>query len=172
MKTHLFSRRSFLKTSFMTAAACSLSPRSWARVPGANDDIRIALIGLHGRGEAHLEEYQKIKGVRIVAMCDVDRDVLDKHAALIEGTQKFKDLRKLLESKEIDAISIATPNHWHSLQTIWACQAGKDVYVEKPCSHNVFEGRKCVEAARKYNRIVQHGTQSRSNELAASAEPI
>src|SRR5437016_3926410 len=79
MKPHLFNRRSFLKTSFMTAAACSLSPRSWARVRGANNDIRIAVIGLHGRGEAHLEGYPKIKGVRIVALCDVDQDVLEKH---------------------------------------------------------------------------------------------
>jgi predicted dehydrogenase len=137
-------------------------------VAGANDDIRVAVIGVHDRGEAHLNEYKNIKGVRIAALCDVDGDVLDKRAAVVEGAQKFKDLRKLLESKEIDAISIATPNHWHSLATILACQAGKDVYVEKPCSHNVFEGRKCVEAARKYNRIVQHGTQSRSNTLAAS----
>src|SRR5437879_11545645 len=136
MKTSPFTRRSFLKTSFMTAAACSLWPRSWAQVPGANDEIRIAVIGLNGRGEAHLKEgYNTIKGVRIVALCDVDQDVLDKHAVSIEGAQKFRDFRKLLESKEIDAISIATPNHWHSLQTIWACQAGKDVYVEKPCSH-------------------------------------
>ncbi len=75
----------------------------------------------------------------------------------------MQDIRKALDDKNLDAVSIATPNHWHSLMTIWACQAGKDVYVEKPISHNVFEGRKCVEAARKYNRIVQHGTQSRSS---------
>src|SRR6266513_1470085 len=100
---------------------------------------------------------------QVVALCDVDRDVLHRRAEKLEGVEKYQDVRKLLESKEIDAISIATPNHWHSLATIWACQAGKDVYVEKPCSHNVFEGRKCVEAARKYDRLVQHGTQSRSN---------
>jgi predicted dehydrogenase len=173
MQCQMFTRRSFLKTSFVAAAACSLSPRSWASVPGANEDVRIAIVGLNGRGQAHLEEgYNKIKGVRIVALCDVDTEVLAKRAGSAEGAQKYADFRKLLESKEIDAVSIATPNHWHSLQTIWACQAGKDVYVEKPCSHNVFEGRKCVEAARKYNRIVQHGSQSRSNALAASAEAI
>src|SRR5204863_3883231 len=99
MKTRLFTRRSFLKASFMTAAACSLSPRSWARVAGANDDIRIAVIGLHGRGEAHLDGYKDMKGVRIIALCDVDTDVLDKHAELVQGAQKFQDLRKLLESK-------------------------------------------------------------------------
>ena len=173
MKSHLFTRRSFLKTSCLTAAAYSLSPRSWASVRGANEDVRIAVVGLNGRGGTHLEEgYNLIKGVRIVGLCDVDSDVLNQRGSKLEGAQKFQDFRKLLESKEIDAVSIATPNHWHSLQTIWACQAGKDVYVEKPCSHNVFEGRKCVEAARKYNRIVQHGTQSRSNDLAASAEAI
>src|SRR5689334_17042552 len=105
MKKHSLTRRSFLKTSFMSAAACSLSPRSWARVPGANDDVRIAIIGLNGRGVAHLEEgYNLIKGVRIVALCDVDKDVLDKRASKLEGAQKFEDFRKLLESKEIDAV--------------------------------------------------------------------
>jgi predicted dehydrogenase len=163
MKTTSITRRSFLKTSLMSAAACSLSPRSWSQVPGANSDIRIAVIGVNGRGQSHISEFKKMDGVRIAALCDVDLDVLDKRAKNLEGVQKFQDIRKLLESKEIDAISIATPNHWHSLATIWGCQAGKDVYVEKPCSYNVFEGRKCVEAARKYNRIVQHGTQSRSN---------
>jgi predicted dehydrogenase len=102
-----------------------------------------------------------------VALCDVDRKVLGQNAEAFEKKYGRKvdtcvDIRKLLEDKNIDAVSIATPNHWHSLATIWACQAGKDVYVEKPCSHNVFEGRQCVEAARKYKRIVQHGTQSRS----------
>jgi len=110
--------------------------------------------------------------VRIVALCDVDMDVLDKRARGIEGAQKIQDIRRLLENKDIDAISIATPNHWHALATIWACQAGKDVYVEKPCCHNVFEGRQAVEAARKYNRIVQHGTQSRSNGSKAKLAAI
>ena len=163
MKVISLNRRSFLKTSLMSAAACTLSPRSWSQVPGANDDIRIGVIGVNGRGQSHINEFRKIKGVRIAALCDVDLNVLDKRAQNLEGVQKFQDIRKLLESKEIDAISIATPNHWHALATIWGCRAGKDVYVEKPCSYNVFEGRKCVEAARKYNRIVQHGTQGRSN---------
>jgi predicted dehydrogenase len=104
----------------------------------------------------------------VAALCDVDRKVLDSKAAAFEKkygkkVQTYVDIRTLLESTEIDAISIATPNHWHSLATIWACQAGKDVYVEKPCSHNLFEGHKCLDAARKYKRIVQHGTQSRSS---------
>ena len=115
-----------------------------------------------------------MEGVRLVALCDVDKRVLDGMAENLAKknikVEKYTDVRKMLENDEIDAISIATPNHWHSLMTVWACQAGKDVYVEKPCSHNVFEGRKCVEAARKYDRIVQHGTQNRSN--AAWAKQI
>ena len=163
------SRRSFLKTSVASAAACSLSPRSWSQVVGANDNIRVAVVGINGRGGSHIDEFSKIKGVRVTALCDVDRDVLDRRAQNLEGVRKYQDVRKLLESQDVDAISIATTNHWHSLITIWACQAGKDVYVEKPCSHNVFEGRKCVEAARNYKRMVQHGTQSRADGSAALA---
>jgi predicted dehydrogenase len=105
--------------------------------------------------------------VEIAALCDVDENVLNKRLGEVESSGKkrpaaFTDVRKLLEDKSIDAISIATPNHWHSLIGIWACQAGKDVYCEKPCSHNIFEGRQLVAAAQKYNRIVQHGTNSRS----------
>lgn len=157
------SRRSFLKTSAVGAAMCGLSPFAWSQVAGANDDIRVAVVGINGRGGGHIEELGKVKGARIVALCDVDQNVLEKRSKGLQGVEKYQDIRKLLENKDIDAISIATTNHWHSLATIWACQAGKDVYVEKPCSHNVFEGRKCVEAARKYNRIVQHGTQKRAS---------
>src|SRR5881409_2840160 len=164
-----FSRRSFLKSSLAGAAACALSPRSWSQVVGANDLIRVAVVGINGRGGSHISELGKIQGARVVALCDVDFNVLERRAQNLEGVQKYRDVRKLLENKEVDAISIATCNHWHSLITIWGCQAGKDVYVEKPISHNVFEGRKCVEAARKYNRIVQHGTQSRSSGKAALA---
>ena len=163
------SRRSFLKTSVAGAAACSLSPRSWSQVVGANDNIRVAVVGINGRGGSHIDEFSKIKGVRVTALCDVDCDVLDRRAQNLEGVRKYQDVRKLLESQDVDAISIATTNHWHSLITIWACQAGKDVYVEKPCSDNVFEGRKCVEAARNYKRMVQHGTQSRAGGSAALA---
>ena len=162
-------RRNFLKTSLAGAAACSLSPRSWSQVVGANEAIRVAVVGINGRGGSHLSEFGKIDGVRIAALCDVDRNVLDRRAQNLEGAEKYQDVRKLLENKDIDAISVATTNHWHSLITIWACQAGKDVYVEKPCSHNVFEGRKCVEAAAKYKRIVQHGTQSRASGKAGLA---
>jgi predicted dehydrogenase len=105
--------------------------------------------------------------VEIAALCDVDQFVLNQRLQDLDKLGKkrpavFTEYRKLLEDKSIDAVSIATPNHWHTLQTIWACQAGKDVYCEKPCSHNMFESRQIVEAAHKYNRIVQHGTNSRS----------
>ncbi|MBI4660457.1 MAG: Gfo/Idh/MocA family oxidoreductase [Verrucomicrobia bacterium] len=155
-------RRSFLKGAALSATALHLSPRSWSQVIGANDDVRVAVVGINGRGGSHISEFGRMKGVRVAALCDVDLNVLERRGKSSESVQKYQDVRKLLENKEIDVVSVATTNHWHSLITIWACQAGKDVYVEKPCSHNVFEGRKCVEAARKYNRIVQHGTQSRS----------
>jgi len=157
-------RRDFLKTAALGAAAFSIDARSWSRAAGANDDIRVAQIGFHGQGGSHIDSLTHLKGVRLVALCDVDRHVLDRKAqALGGGIATYTDIRKLLESKEVDAVSIAVPNHWHALATVWACQAGKDVYVEKPACHNLFEGRKMVEAARKYNRIVQTGTQCRSS---------
>ena len=164
MKT---TRRSFLKSTAIAAGALSIPASSWARVDGANGDLRVAVIGFNGRGKDHIEGFRRQKGVRLVALCDVDKKVLEKEAARLadadNAVEKFVDVRRLLESKDIDAVSIATPNHWHSLMAIWACQHGKDVYVEKPVSHNVWEGRQIVNAARKYRRIVQTGTQSRSN---------
>jgi predicted dehydrogenase len=170
-------RRNFLKSSLLATAALSLPARSWAQIAGANEDIRIAIIGFGGRGGDHINGYRKLRQsgekVRIAALCDVDIDILSKavkgfhdQGASVAG---FTDIRSLLESKEIDAVSIATPNHWHSLATIWACQAGKDVYVEKPISHNVWEGRQAVNAARKHQRIVQAGTQCRSSTGIAEA---
>ncbi len=160
-------RRSFLKNSLLTGAALSLPVRSWAQVRGANDDIRVAIVGFHGQGHGDLGEFRKVPGVRVVALCDVDSNVLDHVAKEFtdrnEKVETYKDIRKLLENKDIDAISTATPNHWHALISIWAIQAGKDVYVQKPVSHNVSEGRRIVEAARKYGKIVQTGTQSRSS---------
>ncbi len=163
--THI-TRREFVGSVAAGLGMTLVTPMS--RVLGANDDVRVAVVGVHGRGSDHIKSFGDLKGVRIVALCDVDQKVLGDKAQAVEKkygrkVETYVDIRKLLESKEIDAISIATPNHWHSLATIWACQAGKDVYVEKPCSHNLFEGHRCLDAARKYNRIVQHGTQSRSN---------
>ena len=161
-----FTRREFMKGSIVAGAGLTLAG-PFSRVRGANDEIRVAVVGIKGRGGSHIKEFHEMSGVRVVALCDVDRNVLGSRAKPFkdrnEKVDTYVDIRKLLEDKNIDAISIATTNHWHSLATIWSCQAGKDVYVEKPCSHNVYEGRKCVEAARKYKRIVQHGTQSRSS---------
>ena len=161
-------RRDFLKSAAKTTAGLSAlggiaSLTRPERVLGANDRVRVAVCGLHGRGKDHLASYSRLSNVEIAALCDVDEDVLRKRLSEVRGKpQSYVDVRKLLEDKSIDAISIATPNHWHSLMAIWACQAGKDVYVEKPCSHNLWEGRQLVRAAEKYNRIVQHGTQIRS----------
>jgi len=133
-------RRSFLKAT--TAAAATLTTAASAkRVLGANDRIRIAVIGLRGRGWDHVKGYQSIPGVEIAYFCDADENVISKRLADAEQMglakpQTFVDVRKLLEEKNLDAVSIATPNHWHSLMGIWAAQAGKDIYVEKPCSHN------------------------------------
>ena len=140
-----FTRRDFLKTAALGAAAFSIDARSWGRAAGANGDIRVGQIGFHGQGSSHIGSLTQLKGVRLVALCDVDRHVLDRKAqALGGGIASYTDIRKLLESKEVDAVSIAVPNHWHALATVWACQAGKDVYVEKPACHNLFEGRKMV----------------------------
>ena len=166
MRPH--SRRAFLKTSALAAGALAFPARSWGQVTGANGDIRVAVIGLNGRGQNHVGSLAAIKGVRIVALCDPDTAVLAR-AKNLEGidassVRTYTDVRELFGSAEIDAVTIATPNHWHSLAGIWACQAGKDVYVEKPVSHNVWEGRQLATAAKKYGRIVQAGTQIRSGE--------
>jgi predicted dehydrogenase len=176
-----FNRRRFLKSSLLAGAALQLScapergrhsaspaPGSAQLNPrGANEDIRYAVVGFHGRGQDHLKGMRKVKGARLVALCDVDRDVLDKQVKIARGlnerVEAYTDIRKLLENKDLDAVTFATPNHWHCLGAIWAVQAGKDVYVEKPVSHNVWEGRQLVNAARQYNRAVQVGTQIRSN---------
>jgi len=160
-------RRSFLKSTALTAAAFSLPARSWAQVDGSNSDVRVAVVGFGGRGQSHISSCSKMSGVRITALCDADENVLNKEVAKFKNQGKdveaFTDVRKLLESKNVDVVTMATPNHWHSLGGIWAIQAGKDVYSEKPVSHNVWEGRQFVEAARKYKKIVQTGTQSRSS---------
>jgi predicted dehydrogenase len=160
-------RRDFIKSSLAAGVTMTLlSP--YSRVRGANDDIRLAIVGVGGQGSGHIDYFRKLAGVRVVALCDADKDHLDKRVEDFkkrnETVEGYIDVRKLLEDKNIDAITTATPNFWHSLVVVWACQAGKDVYVEKPVSHNIWEGRKAVEAARKYNRIVQTGTQKRSDE--------
>ncbi|MHC4618114.1 MAG: Gfo/Idh/MocA family oxidoreductase [Planctomycetota bacterium] len=157
-------RRDFMKGS-MAAGAVLAVP--FSRVLGANNDIRVAIAGFRGKGAQHIQVFRNLPGVRVVALCDVDTQILDRETKKFtdanEKVDACSDIRKVLDNKNIDAVITAAPNHWHALITIWACQAGKDVYVEKPASHNIWEGRKMVEAARKYKRIVQTGTQNRSD---------
>lgn len=158
-------RRKFIYGAAVSTAA-AFSAKSWSQVAGSNSDIRVATVGFNGRGKDHIDGFRKVKGVRLAGLCDADSAVIARELnRLTEASSiaSYTDIRKLLENKEIDVVSIATPNHWHSLAAIWAIQAGKDVYVEKPVSHNVWEGRQVVKAARKYGKIVQTGTQCRSN---------
>ena len=163
-------RRDFLKTTGKAVTVGAATLALGGRVLGANDRVRVAVVGTRGRGHDHIRGFHNLANdnVEIAALCDVDENVLNQRLADVEklGAPKPKgywDVRKLLEDKDIDAISIATPNHWHSLIAIWACQHGKDVYVEKPASHNWWEGRQLVQAVEKYKRICQHGSQARSN---------
>lgn len=164
-----FNRRDLLKGAAGWAGAAILP--SWPahlRAEGANDDVRVGIIGLGGKGAEHTKHAAKLPGVRVIAVCDPDTAQTDKVIAALQKAEyphkveAYQDLRKLLERKDVDAVIVATPNHWHALAGIWACQAGKDAYVEKPVSYNIFEGRKLVEAARKYGRVVYHGIQRRS----------
>lgn len=160
-------RRSFFFAAGAAAAA------SQNRVL-ANSKIRVAVLGVNGRGKDHIQGFMSQPNAEVAVLCDPDLRVAGKTAEMFENRYGKKpeivqDLRKVFERKDIDAVSIATPNHWHSLAAIWACQAGKDVYVEKPGSHNIWEGRKMVEAAYKYKRIVQHGVQLRSSEALQEA---
>ena len=163
------SRRKFIKNTVSASTATFLAPSIVsASVFGANDRINAVVLGVNGRGKNHISSLMKQKNVHVTKLCDPDRNLLLKRQR--EFKNKYnkdvsleQDLRKVMDDKDIDVVSIASPNHWHALSVIWACQAGKDVYVEKPGSHNIFEGRKMVEAAQKYDRIVQHGVQLRSS---------
>lgn len=155
-------RRTFLGA----AGALALSGRIMAA--SANDRVRIAVIGVRGRGADLAGEFARNKGAEVVAVCDIDDASFSKPIQAVEkadakAPRTEKDFRRLLDDKSIDAIAVAAPDHWHALMTVMGCQAGKDVYVEKPASHNIVEGRRMVEAARKYNRVVQLGTQRRSS---------
>lgn len=164
-----FTRRDMLKATVPSSLAMMAVPTIIPSTAfGANDRLRVAVIGINGRGKDHIKGFMAQDNVEVATLCDVDSVVLSAGAKAFEEKYSKKvnteaDLRKVYEDKSIDAVSIATPNHWHALAAIWACQAGKDVYVEKPACHNLFEGRKLVEAATKYNRIVQHGVQLRSS---------
>jgi predicted dehydrogenase len=166
-------RRSFLKTAAVAAGA-AFSARSWSQVPGANNDIRLAIAGLNGRGKEFIRALREVRGVRIVALCDADTAVLDRELAGIRDRgesvpDRVIDYRELLPRPDIDAIAIATPNHQHVMQSIWAMQAGKDVLHEKPVTHNIWEGAQILAAAKKYQRIVQVFTQNRSSTAIAES---
>ena len=163
-------RRRFVRDA--ATAAAVLGAPAILRGRAANERIRAAIVGLRGRGRSHIRAVHDLsqrENVEIAAFCDIDENVLGQRTAEYrklsgkESPETFVDMRHVLDLPDIDVVFFATPNFWHSLGSIWACQAGKDVYVEKPLSHNAYEGRQAVAAARKYNRIVQHGTQCRSS---------
>src|SRR5262245_428528 len=169
------SRRRFLQA----AAASTAFPlftiagtKASGKVLGANDRIRVGVAGINGRGTAHIDEFAALDKVEIAYLIDPDTNLYNSRKKQVKeraGNEPtcVQDIRQALDDKNLDAVSVATCNHWHSLITILACQAEKDVYVEKPISHNVFEGRQCVKAADRYKRIIQHGTQQRSSESRA-----
>jgi predicted dehydrogenase len=173
------SRRDFLHDSAALAAAVAgagllpnlafAAPAKKGKKGDANDTLHVAVIGVRGRGREHVHGFAGAHNCVVTTICDVDEAVIGhaiKDAEKLQGkpAKYEQDLRRVMDDKSIDIVSIATPNHWHALAAIWAIQAGKDVYVEKPVSHNVSEGRRIVEAARKYNKICQTGTQSRSSD--------
>ena len=168
---HEIDRRSFIKKSGVATAATLVGSQVLGRATtqiSPNNTVNVAVIGIRSRGMAHCRALSKISNVRIATLCDIDQRLLSEAVAELEKLTGYRpasttEYMKVLEDPNIDAVSIATPNHWHALQTIWACQAGKDVYVEKPVSHTIREGRLMVEAARKYERVVQTGTQARSS---------
>ncbi len=176
------SRRTFLKKATKGTVVAAVAPSVLAAettkptvIPstakGANDRIRVAVLGVNGRGKSHIKEIMGLSdkaNVEVAVLCDPDMVILKERAADFKkeyGKEVAieQDFRKVYDDTTIDAVTLATPNHWHALQTIWACQAGKDVYVEKPATHNIYEGKKIIEAAYKYDRIVQHGVQLRSS---------
>lgn len=179
-KLNKISRRSFISRT--TAAAAGAGAASYmagfqnvmGNPIGANDRINVAVMGIHGRGKSHINNFAEMDNVRVKTLCDPDESLFAERIKMAEEKQGTKpstekNIRNVLEDPDIDAVAMATPNHWHALGTIWACQAGKHVYCEKPSSHNIWEGRKMIDAARKYNRIVQIGFQNRSRQNTNAA---
>jgi len=168
-------RREFTKTTAATLFGATPllwgNNKAWA---GANERVNMAVVGIHGMGQNHIRSYQALKNVRVSALCDVDENLfaerVENHFAKkqLPKPKLYHDIRTLLDDKDIDAISVVTPNHWHALAAIWGMQAGKHVSVEKPCCHNFFEGQKLVEAAAKYRVVCQDGAEQRSNPCAQS----
>ena len=153
-------RRTFLQASTLSAIAAT---RAW----GANDRINVAIVGVGGRGRNHITEYAKQSDALIYALCDVDQANLERGVAMVkkltgETPKSFENMKDVFADPKVDAVSMPLPNHWHALATVWACQAGKDVYIEKPACHDPYEGRQMIAAARTYGRMVQVGSQGRS----------
>ena len=170
-------RRTFTKSAALASVSISTGPLIYGKNSnwkGANDRLNVAVIGIHGMGQSHIQSYNDLDNVRVTAICDVDENLFEERVNKhftdkgIPKPKIYTDLRKLFEDKDIDAVSIVTPNHWHTLAAIWAIQAGKHVSVEKPCCHTFYEGQKLLEAANKYNVIVQDGAEQRSNPCAQS----
>ena len=168
------SRRQFVRTSAGALAGLAVLSRTRSLAAGPSDKVVIGVMGLGGRGTYLAENFAKRNDTEIAYLCDVDTRKFARARALVEEAQDtqpkmVQDFRRMLDDKRVDAVAVTTPNHWHALATVWACQAGKDVYVEKPMSHDLWEGRKMVEAARKYQRVVQVGTQMRSAQYLQDA---
>jgi len=173
-KSKKITRRDFItRSTLATAGLATIGPMAVSGPKlrknsiGANDRINVAVVGIRGRGQSHIQNFAEMENVQVKTLCDVDEKVFPDRVKMTEEVQGSRpgtevDIRRVLEDPDIDVVAFATPNHWHALGTIWACQAGKHVYCEKPSSHNIWEGRKMVDAARKYNRIVQIGYQNRS----------
>ena len=168
----IVTRRDFIKSTsaaglVLATSGCSTQMKTVHGVLGANDTVRIGIAGLRVKGGQHVDVFREMDHVQVAAICDVDDQMLARESAKFEAdgesVKTFTDIRHMLDQEDIDAIVVASPNHWHSLMGIWACQAGKDVYVEKPVCHTVWEGRQLVNAAARYCRIVQAGIQKRSD---------
>jgi predicted dehydrogenase len=167
------SKRNIKMAGSAWPAMVGLSAAQAARVIGANDRIRLGFIGVANRGGQLMSAFMKHEDAEIAALCDVSKSTLDKANARLDGkADLYGDFRKMIQRDDLDAVVIATPDHWHALQTIYACRAGKDVYVEKPLSITVYEGRKMVEAARRYNRVVTVGLHRRSSKLYGEAAQL
>jgi len=172
-------RRNFVKAASATGAGILSSTNGllWGndnRIMGANDKVRIGVVGIHGMGQSHMNAFNDLENVEVVALCDIDESLFDERIQKhfvdknLPKPKKYIDFRKMLESKDIDAVTIVTPNHWHTPMAIWAMQAGKHVTVEKPCCHTFEEGQMLIKAANKYNVIVQDGDEQRSNPCGKS----
>jgi len=177
--TNDYNRRNFLSQTALTTAAAAVTGKATSaqasrKVIGANDRINLAVIGIRGQGSGHIQGFSKIPNVRIKTLCDIDENLFAQRAKALQSQFNYQpvaewDMRKVFEDKEIDAVTFAVPNHWHALATIWACQAGKHVYVEKPSCWCIWEGRQMIHAARKNGVLVQVGFQNRSRRTTRAA---